>query len=287
MNQEDVVGPPWTAVEDAVRAALAEDVGLAGDITTAAIIDTGATARAAITFREEGVLAGTWTTDAVCAQLDLMVSWRAEDGDTVGAGIVAGELEGAVADILTAERTILNFLMHLSGIATLTKAFVRVAGPDVTIRDTRKTTPGLRALEKAAVRAGGGVNHRMGLFDAILIKDNHVAATRMSMADLVERAAASYPGVVVEVEVETVEQARAVAEAGADVVLLDNMSPGRAGEAVGAIAGGCLVEISGGLTLENIAEYAKTGADFLAVGALTHSAPSVDIGIDVIVDEEV
>ncbi len=274
--------PPWHVIINAVRAALDEDLGIAGDITTAALVDPDATARAQIAFRDAGVLAGTWTTEATCAQFDLMCAWQADDGDELAAGAVAGELEGSLADMLTAERTILNFLTHLSGVATLTRAFVTAAGPGLVVRDTRKTLPGLRALEKAAVRAGGGVNHRMGLYDAILVKDNHLEALDAAVGEVVEAARAAYPAVFVEVEAETPAAAQAAAAAGADLVLLDNMTPQQAKQAVDAIAGECPAEISGGITLDNVAGFAQTGAEYVAVGAITHSAPSIDIGIDLI-----
>lgn len=277
--------PPWHLVEAAVDAALAEDLGTAGDVTTAALMSARATGLARIAFRADGVLAGTWIGDALCGRFDLMIAWDRSDGDSVTAGATAGEIEGSLADLLTAERTLLNFLGHLSGVATHTRRFVDVlvdaAGAAAPLlRDTRKTTPGLRSLEKAAVRCGGGVNHRMGLFDAILVKDNHLAAFDGDMDAVVAAARTTYPGVPIEIEADTTAQAVAAAAAGCDLVLVDNMSPVRVAETVGAIEGRCRIEVSGGVTLANVAEYAVTGVDFVAVGAITHSAPAIDVGLD-------
>jgi len=277
--------PPWHLVEEAVDTALAEDLGTAGDVTTAALVDAAASGLAAIRFRTGGVLAGTWIGDVLCDRFDLMIAWDHGDGDDVGAGTVVGEVEGTLADILTAERTLLNFMCHLSGIATLTRRFVDVlveAGGTAAplLRDTRKTTPGLRALEKAAVRCGGGVNHRMGLYDAILVKDNHLAAFDGDMAAVVAAARTSYPGVPLEIEADTPAQAVAAAAAGCDLVLVDNMTPAQVRETVAAVGGRCRIEVSGGVTLDTAADYATAGADFVAVGAITHSAPAVDIGLD-------
>lgn len=277
--------PPWHLVEQAVDAALVEDLGAAGDVTTAALVDPNESGLAAIRFRADGVLAGTWVGDVLCDRFDLMVAWDCGDGDAVLAGATAGEVEGTLADILMAERTLLNFLCHLSGIATHTRSFVNelvaAAGPSAPLlRDTRKTTPGLRALEKAAVRCGGGVNHRMGLYDAILVKDNHLAAFAGDMEAIVAAAHSAYPGVPIEIEADTAEQAVAAAQAGCDLVLVDNMTPAQVRDTVAAVAGRCRIEVSGGVTLESAAAYATTGADFVAVGAITHSAPAVDIGLD-------
>lgn len=277
--------PPWHHVERAVAAAIEEDVGTAGDVTTAVLVAPTATGLARIVFREDGVLAGTWIGDALCGRFDLMVAWDGSDGDTIAGGATAGEIEGSLADLLTAERTLLNFLGHLCGIATHTRRFVDVlvaaAGPAAPLlRDTRKTTPGLRSLEKAAVRCGGGVNHRMGLFDAILVKDNHLAAFEGDMGAVVAAARASFPGVPLEIEADTTVQALAAVEAGCDLVLVDNMSPVEVIETVAAVDGRSRIEVSGGVTLANAPEYAVTGADYVAVGAITHSAPAVDIGLD-------
>lgn len=277
--------PPWHLVERCVDTALEEDLGGAGDVTTAALVDPTAPGLAAIRFRTGGVLAGTWVGDVLCDRFDLMIAWDHGDGDTVAAGATAGEVEGTLADILTAERTLLNFLCHLSGIATHTRAFVDAlvgaAGPNAPLlRDTRKTTPGLRALEKAAVRCGGGVNHRMGLYDAILVKDNHLAALDGDMEAVVVAARTQFPGVPLEIEADTTDQAVAAARAGWDLVLLDNMTPAEVAETVAAVGGRCRIEVSGGVTLATAGDYATTGADFVAVGAITHSAPAIDIGLD-------
>jgi nicotinate-nucleotide pyrophosphorylase (carboxylating) len=200
------------------------------------------------------------------------------------------EVSGRLRPILTAERTALNFLGHLSGIATLTAGFVAAAharNPDVRILDTRKTTPGLRVLEKAAVRAGGGTNHRAGLSDAVLVKDNHLAGT--SIADAVRRAGERWPGRMVEIECDTVAQVAEAARAGADAVLLDNMDPAGVAEAV-AVArreapGAIVTEVSGGITRANVGDYAAAGPDRISVGALTHSAPVLDLGLDLLSTE--
>lgn len=280
-----VMPPPLHLLDRAVTAAIEEDFGEAGDITTTALVDPVARGRAEVRFRTVGVLAGTWTTEAVCERFDLVVAWRAQDGDLVGAGGVVGEVEGSLADLLRVERTVLNFLSHLSGIATTTRYFVEaiLAVPSMTqLRDTRKTLPGLRALEKAAVRAGGGINHRLGLHDAILVKDNHLVALHGDMSLAVAKARAAYPGVPVEVEADTVDQAVAAAGAGADLVLVDNMTPREVSLVVETLGGRVGVEVSGGITLDNVAEYAACGAQFIAVGAITHSAPAIDIGLDLV-----
>lgn len=275
-------------MRDLVAVALDEDLGALGDIT-AALLPPGAMVQACLVPRAGGVLAGRAAATEAFAQVDpsVRVDWAAADGDTVTAGTPVAVVSGRLASVLTAERTALNFLSHLSGIATLTRRYVdAVAGTSVGIRDTRKTTPGLRGLEKAAVRAGGGVNHRGNLSDGILIKDNHLAG--MSVADAVAAARRRWPGRTVQVECDDADQLKQALAAGAELVLLDNMSPAEVGAAVGLVAatvaerGGsrCLVEVSGGVTLDTVASYAATGADLIAVGALTHSAPVLDIGLD-------
>jgi nicotinate-nucleotide pyrophosphorylase (carboxylating) len=217
---------------------------------------------------------------ATVSQGRLRVEFGTQDGARVTAGEVLATVRGPVRDLLTAERTALNLLGHLSGVATLTRRWVdAVAGTPAQIRDTRKTLPGLRVLEKYAVRMGGGVNHRMSLSDAALVKDNHAAAAGGVLAafDLVRTA---YPGLALEVEVDTLEQAHAVIDAGAELVLLDNMAPAQLREVVAYGAGRARLEASGGLTLDAAREVAQTGVDYLAVGALTHSAPALDIGLD-------
>lgn len=273
--------PPIGAVREAVARALAEDVGPLGDLT-AALVPAGATATARFVPRDDGVLAGVACATEAFAQVDpaVEVRWRARDGAEVVAGEPVGEVRGPLASILTAERTALNFLCHLSGVATLTRRYVRAARGRARIRDTRKTTPGLRALEKAAVRAGGGMNHRGSLSDGILVKDNHLAG--LSVADAVRRARLRWPGRAVQVECDSLGQVEQALAAGADLVLCDNMAPETVRACVALVAGRALVEVSGGVTLETVAAYADAGADLISVGAITHSAPALDIGLDVV-----
>jgi nicotinate-nucleotide pyrophosphorylase (carboxylating) len=272
--------PPRPAVREAVARALAEDLGPLGDLT-ASLVPAGTVALARVVPREDGVLAGVPCATEAFALVDpaIEVRWFADDGEEVTKGQVVGEVRGELAGILTAERTALNFLCHLSGVATLTRRYVRAARGQARIRDTRKTTPGLRALEKAAVRAGGGTNHRGDLSDGILVKDNHLAG--LSIADAVRRARLRWPGRAVEVECDTPEQVAEAVAAGAELVLLDNMSPEMVRRCVELVAGRALVEVSGGVTLDTVAAFADAGADLISVGALTHSAPALDIGLDV------
>jgi nicotinate-nucleotide pyrophosphorylase (carboxylating) len=274
------IDPPAAAVREVVARALAEDLGPLGDLT-AALLPEDATAQASFVARREGVVAGRLCVIATFAAVDptLVVEWRLADGVEVRPGEVIGTVAGRLASILTAERTALNLLGRLSGIATLTRAYVREAQGNARIRDTRKTTPGLRALEKAAVRAGGGANHRGSLSDGILIKDNHLAF--LSIAEAVMRARRRWPGMLVEVECDTADQVAEAVEAGADMVLLDNMGPSAVAACSTLVAGRCPIEVSGGVTLESVAAFAAAGADFISVGALTHSAPSLDIGLDI------
>jgi nicotinate-nucleotide pyrophosphorylase (carboxylating) len=279
--------PPVTAVREVVARALAEDLGPLGDLT-AALAPAGATAEGAIVARRAGVLAGRLAATEAFAQVDpsVAVAWDADDGTGLEAGAQVARVAGPLASILTAERTALNLLCHLSGVATLTRAYVDAARP-ARIRDTRKTTPGLRALEKAAVRAGGGVNHRGSLSDGILVKDNHLAGLPgpngqhvLSIDAAVEASRRLWPGRAVQVECDTVDQLKRALAAGADLVLLDNMSPPQVAECVALVNHRCLVEVSGGVTLETVAAYAAAGADLISVGALTHSAPVLDLGLD-------
>ena len=272
--------PPTAAVRDVVARALAEDVGPLGDLT-AALLPPGITATADLVPRAPGVLAGRAAATEAFAQVDatLAVQWHADDGDEVETGVAVADVAGRLASILTAERTALNLLCHLSGVATLTRRFVLAAGGRAGVRDTRKTTPGLRALEKAAVRAGGGVNHRGSLSDGILVKDNHLLG--LTVGEAVERARAVWPGQAVQVECDTVEQVEEAVEAGTDLVLVDNMTPEQVRACVAVVADRCLVEVSGGVTLDTVASYSATGADLVSVGAITHSAPALDIGLDV------
>lgn len=277
-------GLPLYMVAAVVDVALAEDIGAAGDVTTIATIAPAIVGAADLVPRQAGVVAGLAVAGyvfEVVSQGRLRVEFGTQDGARVTRGEVIATVRGPVRDILTAERTALNLLGHLSGIATLTRAWVdAVAGTSAAIRDTRKTLPGLRTLEKYAVRMGGGVNHRMSLSDAALVKDNHVAAAGGVVAAF-ELVRAAYPGLPLEVEVDTVEQARAVIDAGADLVLLDNMPPAQLREVVAYAVGRARLEASGGLTLDRARAVAESGVDYLAVGALTHSAPVLDIGLDI------
>jgi len=275
------VHPPVTAVRQVVTTALAEDLGPLGDLT-AALLPAGVTARAKLVPRSDGVLAGRLAATEAFAQVDptITLDWSADDGDTLAAEVPLADVEGPLASILTAERTALNFLGHLSGIATLTRRYVDLStGRPCAIRDTRKTTPGLRALEKAAVRAGGAVNHRGSLSDGILLKDNHLAGTPLGEA--VARARSLWPGRSVQVECDTPAQLDEALAARVDLVLLDNMTPEEVSTCVQTVDGACLVEVSGGVNLDTVAAYADAGADLIAVGALTHSAPVLDIGLDI------
>jgi len=279
-------GLPAEAIRRAVRDALAEDVG-EGDVTTLATVPADATATAALVARESLTVAGLDFAQAVFHELSpaIRVERRCQDGDAVRAGAVLLQLSGPARPLLTGERVALNFVQHLSGVATLTARFVAaVAGTRAQILDTRKTTPGWRGFEKFAVSCGGGLNHRLGLFDAILIKDNHLAALRGAapnpIAAAVARARSSYPELKVEVEADTLEQVEQAAAAGADRILLDNMSPEQLREAVGLIQGRATTEASGGIRLENVRAVAGAGVDFISIGALTHSAPAVDIALD-------
>jgi nicotinate-nucleotide pyrophosphorylase (carboxylating) len=283
--------PPVSAVQEAVTRALAEDLGVLGDLTSTALIPSDAGGTAHFVARRPGVLAGTAVATEVFGQLDpaVAVTWAAADGDRLESGQRLGTASGPLRSLLTGERSALNFLGHLSGIATLTRAHVdaaAAAGGRARIRDTRKTTPGLRALEKAAVRAGGGANHRGNLSDAVLIKDNHVrhlegaVGVAGSIAEAIERAQARWPGVVVEVECDTLDQVAEAKAAGATLVLVDNMTPDDVARAVGIAGGAFPIEVSGRVTLDTVAAYAAAGADLISIGALTHSAPVLDIALD-------
>ncbi|MGE0233150.1 MAG: carboxylating nicotinate-nucleotide diphosphorylase [Flavobacteriaceae bacterium] len=274
---------PAPLVDKAVRAALEEDLGLAGDITTTATVAGDARSSAVISARKEGVIAGLDVARAAFAACDPAISFTplTQDGDLVSPGTVAARIEGLSRGILTGERTALNFMCHMSGIATLTRQYVeKTAGTKARICCTRKTNPGLRAFEKYAVRAGGGSSHRYGLFDAVLIKDNHIVAAG-GIAAAIGRARAHIGHLVkIEIEVDGLDQLREVMAIGADVVLLDNMKPAMLAEAVGIIAGRALAEASGGVNLDTVEAIAKSGVDLISVGALTHSAPVLDLGLD-------
>jgi nicotinate-nucleotide pyrophosphorylase (carboxylating) len=267
-----------------VSAALAEDLAGGTDVTTAATVPAGTVSRAELVARSAGIIAGLPVAELVFLLVpggrEITAVPLAADGDVVAAGQPVLTVTGPVAAILTAERTALNLLCHLSGVATLTRQFAEaVAGTSARIRDTRKTMPGLRALQKYAVRCGGGVNHRMSLSDAALIKDNHVAAAgsvAVAFAAVTRRA----PGLPVEVECDTLAQVAEALEAGADLILLDNFSVEEMAAAVALTAGRAKLEASGRIMIAGARAIAETGVDYLAVGALTHSAPVLDIGLD-------
>jgi nicotinate-nucleotide pyrophosphorylase (carboxylating) len=264
------------AVENLVRVALAEDGD--ADVTSEPIFDADASAGADVVTRRPGVVAGLPVAAVVFETLGLSVKSIAADGDRVAPGDVLLSVEGPLLGLLRAERTALNFLTHLSGVATLTRRWAdAVEGTGAKVRDTRKTLPGLRALQKYAVRCGGGVNHRLSLQDAALIKDNHVAAAGSVTAAF---NAVYAPDLHVQIECDTLEQVREALAAGAASILLDNMSIAEMTEAVRLTEGRAKLEASGGLSLDGARDVAETGVDYLAVGALTHSAPALDIGLD-------
>ncbi len=269
-----------------VRAALAEDIG-SGDATTLATVPADAVATAVMVSREPLVVCGLPLAEAVFREVsaDLNLESSTTDGRHVAKGQALLKIQGPARAILTGERVALNFVQRLSGVASLTARFVEaVAGTGAQILDTRKTTPGWRLLEKYAVQCGGGVNHRIGLYDCILIKDNHLAALRGEPPNAIEaavrRARAQFPRLTVEVEADTLEQAAQACQAGADVILLDNMSNQDLRAAVRLIAGRAKTEASGGVNLATVRAIAETGVNFISVGALTHSAPAVDIALD-------
>ncbi|MBC7253566.1 MAG: carboxylating nicotinate-nucleotide diphosphorylase [Actinobacteria bacterium] len=268
---------------EAVRRALDEDLRSEGDITSRAVIPPEMRGKGVVVLREEGVVAGLPLASMAFRLLDPRLRFQplVGDGDRPAAPAEIAVVEGKVSSILEGERTALNFLQRLSGVATLTSRFVAAAAPHgVEILDTRKTTPGLRALEKYAVRAGGGKNHRFGLYDGVLIKDNHVAAVG-GTAEAVRRAREVLgPEANIEVEVKDLEELEEAIQAGADVVMLDNMGVEEVREAVRLARGRVKLEVSGGINLENVASYASTGVDFISVGALTHSAPALDIALE-------
>lgn len=273
-------------VERHIETALRED--RAGeDITTRALLQPGLPAKANLLVKAEGVLAGIVVAERVFRQVDpaLEVNTLVPDGRAVTPGTLAARLRGDAAAILSAERVALNYLQHLSGVATLTAAFVaRVGGLKARIVDTRKTVPGLREMEKYAVRMGGGHNHRMHLGDAVLIKDNHLALLRASglnLTEIVRRAREQAPqGMEIEVEVTGLEEAKAAAAAGADTVMLDNMPPDAMREVVKVLGGKVLLEASGGINLDNVRAVAESGVDIISIGALTHSVRALDISLE-------
>lgn len=268
------------AVRRIIAAALAEDVG-AGDLTSESVIPAETRFTGTLTAREPLVVAGLPLAEEVFKTVSPAISWHplAMDGEAVPAGFVLARVEGPARALLTAERTALNLLQHLSGIATLTRRYVdAIAGTGAVLLDTRKTIPGLRHLAKYATRMGGAANHRLGLYDAVLIKDNHIAVAGGVAAAV--RAAKAVVTTPVEVECDSLEQLDEAIAAGADRVLLDNMDPAHLREAVARTAGRCVLEASGGVSLETIRAIAETGVDYVSVGRLTHSAPAVDIGLD-------
>jgi nicotinate-nucleotide pyrophosphorylase (carboxylating) len=266
---------------DLIRRALAEDLAGGNDITSVATVSGDEQVIADFTARKGGVIAGIDMAIATLREVGLTeITQHLRDGDRVVPGSVLITVRGDTRAILLAERAALNFLGHLGGIATLTDQWVAaVAGSKTVIRDTRKTTPGLRLLEKAAVVAGGGTNHRLSLSDAALIKDNHIAAAGGVIAAF-SKVRTAFPDALIEIEVDSLEQLREVASQSPDLVLLDNMSPDQCREAVTFVAGRFKLEASGGITIENARAYAESGVDYLAIGALTHSAPVLDIGLD-------
>jgi nicotinate-nucleotide pyrophosphorylase (carboxylating) len=285
------VDPPMVAVREAVVRALAEDVLPLGDLT-ASLVPATTLAGAAIVARQPGVVAGRLCVLEAFAQVDpaVVVDWRLPDGSPVEPASIVATVSGPLPSILTAERTALNFLCHLSGVATAAHRFVevvRAANPATRVLDTRKTTPGLRALEKAAVRAGGARNHRGNLSEAVLVKDNHLGG--LTIAEAVTRARQWWPGRMVEVECDRADQVGQALEAGAAAVLLDNMTPDEVASCVTLVrshpgAAGVLVEVSGRVTLASAPLYASAGADLVSVGAITHSAPVLDLGLDLGLD---
>ncbi|HRA47646.1 MAG TPA: carboxylating nicotinate-nucleotide diphosphorylase, partial [Thermomicrobiales bacterium] len=268
-----------------IALALAEDIGT-GDLTAESVVPEMATASGTMLLKQPGVISGMEVVAAVFATVDPAIHWtpRATNGTHYPDRTPLGEVTGPARSILTAERTALNFLQRLSGIATATATYAAaVAGTSAVVVDTRKTTPGMRVLEKAAVRHGGGANHRMGLFDGVLIKDNHIAAMGgdAAIGQIVRQARSLVPHTVrIEIEVATLDQLALALQAGADIIMLDNMDPDTMREAVRITDGRAILEASGGITLATIGEIARTGVDLISVGALTHSSPSLDISLD-------
>ncbi|MGC8743221.1 MAG: carboxylating nicotinate-nucleotide diphosphorylase [Verrucomicrobiia bacterium] len=273
-------------IDKLIEAALAEDIGK-GDATTEATIPNYSVSKALLNAREEIVLSGLDLASAVFKKIDPSIYFEPlhSDGDKISRGETIAVIKGRTKPILTCERVALNFLQRLCGIATLTNIFVeKIKGTNARILDTRKTTPGFRKLEKYAVRCGGGFNHRMGLYDQILIKDNHLAALRDEKPNAifaaVKRARQYYPSLIVEVEADTLEQVEQALEAGADIVLLDNMDVDKIKQAVKIVNGKIKTEVSGGVNLQTVRAIAETGVDYISIGALTHSARAVDIALD-------
>lgn len=268
---------------EVVGRALSEDLGPNGDITSDSVIPEGSVSRGVFVARSEGVIAGLDVAAYVFEALDHVVTFDplVEDGDRIPSGGHIAVVDGPTRSILSGERTALNLLGRMSGVATATAGLVdSVAGTEARIADTRKTMPGLRALDKYAVRVGGGMNHRFGLYDAVLIKDNHLAAAPDIAGAVTAARAAVSPGVMIEVEVTTLEQLADLLETDADRVLLDNMGPEMLRQAVEMVAGRMTTEASGGVTMDNVRLIAETGVDIISVGWITHSAPQLDIALD-------
>ena len=271
---------------DLIRRALAEDLAGGQDITSVATVSGSERVVADFVARKAGVIAGVEMAVATLREVGITdMQVHLNDGDAVAPGSVVMTVRGDTRAILLAERTALNFLGHLGGIATLTNTWVKaIAGTACTIRDTRKTTPGMRLLEKAAVVAGGGANHRLSLSESALIKDNHIAAAG-GVSAAFTKVRAVFPDAFIEIEVDSIDQLKEVAAQSPDLVLLDNMTPAQCKEAVAFVAGRFKLEASGGISLENTLAYAQSGVDYLAIGALTHSAPVLDIGLDMKLEE--
>ena len=286
MSEDVVPMEQEPEIRELIERALAEDVG-SGDATTLALVDAEARTSARIVARHELVVAGLHVAAAVFRTVDggLVAERLAADGDSVGAGCAVMRVEGPARALLTAERTALNLLQRMTGIATATECLVRIVSDYGTqILDTRKTVPGLRRLDKYAVKCGGGTNHRIGLHDAILIKDNHLAFWRQknlgTLADAVRAARAAYPRLKIEIEVDTLDQLREALPGKPDWVLPDNMTPAMVAEAVGICGGACKTEASGGITKENVREYARAGVTAISIGALTHSTKAADLSLE-------
>jgi nicotinate-nucleotide pyrophosphorylase (carboxylating) len=273
-------------LDKVIDLALAEDLSH-GDITSQALIPTDLSGKASLLVKEKGILAGIEVAQRVFQRVDplLEVAVLIKDGSAIKPGDIAGKISGSVINILKAERTALNFLQRLSGIASLTAQYVaKTKGTDARIYDTRKTTPGLRQLEKYAVRTGGGENHRMNLSDAVLIKDSHINALRatgMNIKEIVAKARRNAPaGINIEVEATSISEAREALQAGADIIMLDNMSIDDMVRVVKMVAGRAKIEASGGITLKNVRQVAQTGVDMISIGALTHSYKALDISLE-------
>jgi nicotinate-nucleotide pyrophosphorylase (carboxylating) len=288
MTKDLEFDPAWC--RDLVRAALEEDLG-DGDVTSRAVLPPGLVVSADVIAKESGVIAGMPAAGMVFAETDTSIVFQplVTDGTAVEAGTRLAAVRGPAGPIMEGERAALNFLQQLSGVATLASRFAEIAARHgVKIKDTRKTTPGWRALQKYAARAGGCENHRMGLYDQVLIKDNHLRCLpgerTEAVGDAVRRAKQTRPDIAVEVETETLKEALAAADAGADIVMLDNMSPDEVREAVAEIRklekDRPIVEVSGGASLETLEEFAKAGPDWISVGMITHSAPALDISLE-------